>query len=96
LDLPEAWKWRRNFNVVQKIMYNAVEKVKVDSQHKAVQQEVLETVNDSNHPIEQNHLEDEMLLHRIQASYDMGCQVRSSGGKYGSPTGHGLLIGRKC
>jgi hypothetical protein len=32
-------------------------------------------------------------MHRIAASYDMGWQVRSSGGKYGSRTGHALLIG---
>jgi len=58
-----------------------------------VQEEILQTLNDTNHPVEQNMLEEPLPLHRIQASYDMGWQVRSSGGKYGSPTGHGLLIG---
>jgi len=38
-------------------------------------------------------LEQEIPLHRIQASYDMGWQVRSSGHKYASPKGHALLIG---
>jgi len=32
-------------------------------------------------------------MHHIEVSYDMGWQVRSSGGKYGSHTGQGLLIG---
>jgi len=31
-------------------------------------------------------------LHCVAASYDMGWQVRSPGGKYGSLTGHGLLV----
>ncbi len=52
-----------------------------------------ETLYEDNNIIVQNFLEEEELLHCIQASYDMAWQVRSSGGKYGSPTGHGLLVG---
>jgi hypothetical protein len=93
LNLPFPRKWQRDFNVLEIFLYDSVEKTKEDSQHKAVQEEILQTLNDTNHPVEQNMLEEPLPLHRIQASYDMGWQVRSSGGKYGSPTGHGLLIG---
>ena len=58
-----------------------------------MQEEVSETVQEVNNIIEQTFLEEDEPLHRIKASYDMGWQVRSSGGKYGSPTGHGLLVG---
>jgi len=40
-------------------------------------------------------LEEELPIHHIEVSYDMGWQVRSSGGKYGSRTGYGLLIGAR-
>jgi hypothetical protein len=43
--------------------------------------------------IEQTLLIDMQPRYRIEASFDMGWQVRLSGGKYGSSTGHGLLIG---
>jgi len=73
--------------------YDVIQKVKNSSQDKAVQEEVSETVNENNNPIDQHLLVQELPLHRIQASYDMGWQVRSSGGKYGFATGHGLLVG---
>ncbi len=42
---------------------------------------------------ETKKLEEDNPLQRIQASFDMGWRVRSSGNKYGSLTGHALLIG---
>jgi hypothetical protein len=54
---------------------------------------VSEKVNEENNLIQQNLLEEALSLHCIQASCDMGWQVCSPGGKYASPTGHGLLIG---
>jgi ribosomal protein L37AE/L43A len=54
-----------------------------------------EHLNDENLLVLQNRLEEELPVHRIEVSYDMGWQVRSSGGKYGSRTGYGLLIGAR-
>jgi hypothetical protein len=58
--------------VLENFLYNAVEKTKENSQHKAVEEENLQTLNDTNHPVEQYMLEEPLPLHRIQASYDMG------------------------
>jgi hypothetical protein len=99
LDLPEPTKWNRQFNVLEKYTYEAVQQVKETSQLQAAEDESLATVMAETNAIEQNLLEEEVPLHRIQASFDMGWQVRSSGHKYASPTGHGLLIGtltKKC
>jgi len=99
LDLPKPTKWNRQFNVLEKYTYEAVQGVKETSQLQAVEDESLATVMAETNTIEHNLLEDELPLHRIQASFDMGWQVRSSGHKYASPTGHGLLIGaltKKC
>jgi hypothetical protein len=93
LNLSEATKWNRQFHVLENFTYDVIQKVKNSSQDKAVQEEVSETVNENNNPIDQHLLVQELPLHRIQASYDMGWQVRSSGGKYGFATGHGLLVG---
>jgi len=46
---------------------------------------------DSNIP--QTLLEEEVPHFRVEASFNMGWQVRSSRGKYGSSMGHGLLVG---
>jgi hypothetical protein len=43
--------------------------------------------------VQQTFVEDRVPRLRVEASFDMGWQVRSSGGKYGLSTGHGLLIG---
>ena len=92
LDLPEPHKWPRNFAVLEKFLHSATEKIKCDSQEKAAEEEcILTDVPDS--AIEQTLMEEEPPRYRVEASYDMGWQVRSSGGKYGSSTGHGLLIG---
>jgi hypothetical protein len=93
LNLPDATKWTWQFHVLENFDYDAIQKVKNSSQDEAVQEEVSETVNKNNNPIDQHLLVEELPLHRIQASYDMGWQVHSSGGKYGSTTGHGLLVG---
>jgi hypothetical protein len=93
LDLPEPTKWNCQFNVLEKYTYEAVQQVKETSQLQAAEDESLATVMEETNAIEQNLLEEEVPFHRIQASFDMGWQVRSSGHKYASPTGHGLLIG---
>jgi len=93
LTLPEPVKWKRQFNVLENFTYDAIQNVKNLSEEEAAQEEVQETVNDEDSPIEQTFLEQDLPLHRIRASYDMGWQVRSSGGRYGSSTGHGLLVG---
>jgi len=51
-------KWRRDFNVLENFLYDSVDKTKEDSQHKAMQEEILQTLNDTNHPVEQNILEE--------------------------------------
>ncbi len=66
--------------------------MKCESQEKATEEEVVLT-NVPDSCIEQTLLEDTLPRYRVEASFDMGWQVRSSGGKYGSSTGHGLLIG---
>ncbi len=50
-------------------------------------------VSEEGNAVEQTMLEFDWPIHRIQASYDMGWRVRSSGGRYASPTWHSLLIG---
>jgi hypothetical protein len=59
----------------------------------SVQEEVLENVSEENNGVRKNMLEIDRPVHCIQASYDIGWQVRSSGGRYASPTGHAMLIG---
>jgi hypothetical protein len=95
LDLPEPHKWPRQFSVLEKHLYSAVEEVKLESQIKGTNEEVTATLNDEDHPVEQTFLQRDIPIHRIEASFDMGWQVRSSGGKYGSSTGHALLIGAR-
>jgi len=92
LDLPEAHKWPRNFSALEKFLYPATTSVKDKSQEIATKEEIsLTHTTDSNVP--QTLLEEEIPRFRGEASFNMGWQVRSSGGKYGSSTGHGLLIG---
>jgi hypothetical protein len=59
----------------------------------SVQEEILEMVNDHDCSTVQNKFEDHLPLHHVEASFDMGWQVWSSGGKYSSRMGRGLLIG---
>jgi hypothetical protein len=92
LDLPDSHKWPRNFQVLEQFLYKSVEKIKCQSQEQAAEEEVIKT-NVPNSLIEQSTLEVAAPRFRVEASYDMRWQVRSSGGKYGSSTGHGLMIG---
>jgi hypothetical protein len=79
LDLPEPRKWNRQFHVLEKFTYEAVQKIKEFSQIKCAEEEVLATINKESNALEQNLLEKEVPLHRIQVFYDMGWQVRTSG-----------------
>jgi hypothetical protein len=92
LNLPDPRKWNRQFNVLENFTHNAIQKVKNLSEKEAAQEEVTKTLQEDDNPIEQNLLEIDLPLHHVRASYDMGWQVRSPGGKYGSLTGHGLLV----
>jgi hypothetical protein len=92
LDLPESHKWPKQFSTLGKFLYPATEMVECESQEKAsVEEAILTNIPDST--IEQSLIEDDNPRYQVEASYDMGWQVRSSGGKYGSSMGHGLLIG---
>ena len=76
LKLPHPTKWNRQFHVLENFTYDAIQKAQNSSQDEAVQGEVSETVNENNNPIDQHLLVEELPLHRIQASYDLGWQVR--------------------
>jgi hypothetical protein len=93
LDLPGAHKWNRQVSLLENFTNPIIEEVKKYAQQKGTEEEIIATINEIDNPVEQNLLETETPIHRVQASYDMGWQVRSSGNKYGSPTGHGLLLG---
>jgi hypothetical protein len=93
LDLQESQKWPRQFSVLEKFTNAVVESVKCNTQEEATEEKVIATMDLPNDSVPQFLLEAAHPLRRVQASFDMGWQVRSSGGKYGSPTGHGLLIG---
>jgi hypothetical protein len=93
LNLPDPTKWNHQFNILESYTYDAIQKVKNVSDEEAAVEEVAETVRDEENEIQQNILEQQPPLHHITASSNMGWQVRLSGGKYGSSTGHGLLIG---
>jgi hypothetical protein len=52
------------------------------------------TMNLPTAAVDQSLMESDVpLLARVQASFDMGWQVRSSSRKYRSPTGHALVLG---
>jgi hypothetical protein len=91
LDLPEPHKWPRSFSVLEKSIHAAIEKVKCVSEEKAAEEEIILTDTPES-TIRQTLIEEVNPWHRVEGSYDMGWQVWSSGGKYGSSTGHGLLI----
>ena len=74
-------------------MYEATEEVKDKSQDKALSEEVGTAINLPEGTVPQFLLDNKVPLQRIQGSYDMGWQVRSSSNKYGSSTGHALLVG---
>jgi len=93
LDLPSPHKWKKYLPAVEQYMHPANETMKKQSEDNATITEINETMKALTYPIEQTFLEKDEPLHRIAASYDMGWHVRLSGGKYGSRTGHALLIG---
>jgi len=93
LDLPEPHKWRRQFKVVEKLLSPMMEEIKQNCQEDAAEKEVQLTLNATENVVEQTLLQQDLPLYRVRASFDMGWQVRSSGGKYGSTSGHAFLIG---
>jgi hypothetical protein len=52
--------------------YDVIQQVKNYSQIRSAKEEKLETVNDRNCFVLQNILEDDLPLHRVEASFDMG------------------------
>jgi hypothetical protein len=95
LDLPEPQKWPRQFSVLEKYLYLPAETIKLQSQQESSNEEVAATLADDHNVVQQNLLMQDLPIPRVEASFDMGWQVRSSGGKYGSSTGHALLIGAR-
>jgi len=76
-------------------MYLLVETIKLQSQQEASNEEVAAALADDRNVVQQNLMMQDLPIPRVEASFDMGWQVRSSGGKYGSFTGHALLIGAR-
>jgi hypothetical protein len=68
-------------------MHSAIHAIKLRSQEISTKLEVSQAVLEADG--EGTHLS----VPRLTASFDMGWQVHSSGGKYGSSTGHAMLIG---
>ena len=93
LDLPNPEKWRRQFGVIEKALHPTMDDIKRNCQEEAAEKEVALTLDSEDHPIEQSLIQEDVPIYRVRASFDMGWQVRSSGGKYGSSTGHAFLIG---
>ncbi len=55
------------------------------------------SLGDDKNVVPQHFLLQDLPAHNVEASFYMGWQVRTSGGKYVSSTGHTLLIGaRSC
>jgi hypothetical protein len=79
--------------VLEKFTHATLESMKYKKQEKATEEEVIAMMDLPNDEVPQYLLEADNPMRRIQASFNMGWQVRSSGGKYASPTGHALLIG---
>ena len=93
LDLPEPHKWRRQFKVLEIQLCPTMEEIKQKSQDNASQHEVQLTLDCTDNAVEQTLLKEDVPIYRVRASFDMGWQVRSSGNKYGSCSGHAFLIG---
>lgn len=92
LDLLESQKWPNNFRMLENFFHNTTEELKHDSQQKVTDEEIILT-NVPSSKIEQTLVEHELPRYQVEASYNMGWQVRFSGGKFRSSTGHGLLSG---
>jgi hypothetical protein len=78
--------WRTSFT--QKLT-----SVQCKLQGLATEEEVASTINSPDNIVEQSLLNYDVPHYWVRESFDMGWQVRSSKGKYASPTGHALLIG---
>jgi hypothetical protein len=75
LDLPDAHKWTRQFNISKQFMYPKVEALKCESQMKATKEEIMETLDLPIDTVPQFLLESDIPRHRVQASFEMGWQV---------------------
>jgi hypothetical protein len=95
LELSDPQKWSRQFAVLDRHLHLPAEAVKLQSQQQAAEEEVAHTLGDERYIVPQHFLLQDLPVHNVEASFDMGWQVRSSGGKYGSSTGHALLIGAR-
>jgi len=93
LDLPDAHKWNRQVSILECFTHPTINNVRMYAEQMGTDEEINATLNSPDNPIEQELLEADVPLHHVRALYDMGWQVRSSGNKYASPTGHGLLLG---
>jgi hypothetical protein len=93
LDLPEPHKWHRQFCVLERFLCPIMEGIKVQCQETAAENEVALTMESTDNAIEQTPMQNDAPMYQVRASFDMGWQVQSSGGKYGSSTGHALLVG---
>jgi hypothetical protein len=71
---------------LEKFTHSEIDMIKIKSQEMCTKDEVNQAIQEDG---ERAHLP----IPRITASFDMGCQVRSSDVKYGSCTGHAMLIG---
>ncbi len=93
LDLPEPHKWRCQFCVLEKFLCPIMEGIKVQCQELAAETEVSLTIASIENAIEQTLMQNDDPMYRVRASFNMGWQVQSSGGKYGSSTRHAFLVG---
>jgi hypothetical protein len=93
LDLPDAHKWNRQVAVLELFTHPTINNVRMYAEQMGTDEEINAIVNSRDNSIEQELLGAEVPLHHVRALYDMGWQVRSSGNKCASPTGHGLLLG---
>jgi hypothetical protein len=93
LDVPYPHNWKAYFPLLEQYMHSTIDAIKIESEHDATMAKIEKAMESITYPIEQLYLANDIPMHRIAASYDTGWQVSSSGGKYGSRTGHALLIG---
>ena len=91
--------FHRHADTVGKTIRSAVESIEEEN----LQLEILATLNGRNDGITYDHtiflsngkLRSDVPPVGLHTSYDMGWQKRSSGRRYDSPSGHGLLVGQK-
>jgi hypothetical protein len=71
LDLPEPHKWPRQFSVLEKHLYGAVKKLKLELQMKGTNKEVMATLNDEDHPVEQTFLQRDVTYLRTELRHPL-------------------------